>query len=199
MTSRGFAVTSWSRDAGIPESTLRSFLSGKSSSLRHDTLEKLAAAAGAAIAEVIGESDPISTSLVAIQPLAVRAELDGHAVIEKAEPGEPLYWRGTWVERYLSGNAENGRYLCIEGESLIDGIAPGDVVCIDLSRLNPSRDPGVFCVFDGRDVFVRRLQALTGSSGALRMLSDNELYPSYEIDARKVKIVGRVVWRSGAI
>jgi phage repressor protein C with HTH and peptisase S24 domain len=199
MALRGFTATSWSREAGVPESTLRSFLSGKSSALRHDTLEKLATAAGVTVAEVIGERRSDTRELVAIKPLAVRTELDGHAVVEDAPSGQPLYWRSEWIERYLSGKSENGRCLKIEGETLIEGVYDGDVVCLDLSRTNPNRDPGIYCVFDGRDLFVRRLQALAGSGGALRMLSDNDLYPSYEIDARKVQIVRRVVWRSGAI
>lgn len=199
MKSRRLAVTGWSRDAKVPESTLRSFLNGKSSAPRQDTLEKLAAAVGVSVSEMIGETRGQLPKFVAIKALSVRAELSGRFELNDTPSSQDLHWRGEWVEHYLGGNAENGRYLTIEGETLVEGLHQNDVVCVDLSRLNPGRDPGIYCVFDGRDILIRRLQALSGRGETLRMLSDNSLYPSYEVDAREVQVIGRVVWRAGAV
>lgn len=55
MKAKDLKPTPWAAKADVPESTLRSFLNGQARAPRHDTLEKLAGAAGVTIAEMIGE------------------------------------------------------------------------------------------------------------------------------------------------
>ena len=55
MDARGLEAASWAREAGVRASAIYNFFNKRSSSLRQDTVEKLAAAAGVPISQIFGE------------------------------------------------------------------------------------------------------------------------------------------------
>lgn len=55
MDARDLEAASWAREAGIRASAIYNFFNGRSNSLRQDTVEKLAAAAGVSISQIFGE------------------------------------------------------------------------------------------------------------------------------------------------
>lgn len=196
MKERGLNTHSWTKKAKLPESALRGFLAGRTQSMNASSLEKLARAEATSIAEMFGEAIPTRerTSMIKVLSYAVEG---GKLAIEYESGGAPVAWKRSWVETYLDGKAENGRIIEVPGDALAEEIRTGDVVCIHLGRTDPARDPGIYCVWDGAAVHLRRVQILPGKM--IRMLSDNPRYAQSDVKADAVQIVGRAVWRAGAI
>ena len=191
--------------AGLGPDLIRDLLRRPENRLLSDSLHRVAKVLGTTSSWLLGEEvmldaqmRPRKGALLAIEKLAVRAELGGRARIDRDNAAPKLYWPAEWVERFLDGKVRNARYYVLEGESYVAELNEGDVVCIDLMRIDPARDPGIYCLYDGNALAIRRLQMLPRGRG-VRVLSDNDRYPPYEIEGGAAQILGRVVWRGGAI
>jgi peptidase S24-like protein len=190
--------------AGLGPDLIRDLLRRPENRLLSDSLHRVAGVLGTTSSWLLGEEDmppvlqrPRKGSLVPIEKLVTHVEM-GRVRIDRDESAPRLYWPSEWVERYLDGRPANGRYHVIEGEAYVGELSQGDIVCLDLMRIDPARDPGIYCLHDGNAVMVRRLQVLPRGRG-LRVLSDNARYPAYEIERGAAHIVGRVVWRAGEL
>lgn len=55
--------------------------------------------------------------------------------------------------------------------------------------------PGVFVLDDGMGLVAKRLEHIPNSDPpAVRVISDNKLYPEYERTAEEIRIIGRIRW-----
>jgi hypothetical protein len=210
MARRHLNIHSWTKAAGIPDSNLRKFLewddrekSFKANSLSTDVLQPLADAAGASIGEILGEIPKIPQvrkrgDQLPIKRLQARFELDGSLVIER-EPTEPsLYWPRAWVDEYLGGRADDGRIHVINRPSTLNELRIGDVLCVNLKRTDSFRDPGPYVFHDGIGLGVRLLQELPAKK-LIRVMSDSAGYEPVDVANDDIRIIGRVVWRAGAL
>ena len=73
MEEKKLNAFSWAKKAGITESTIRHYLSGRNRSLTTLVLEKLANAAGASVADLIGENKVIRGAENQVAPAFDRA------------------------------------------------------------------------------------------------------------------------------
>lgn len=197
MAARNLTNFEWAKRAGVGEGTLRGFLAGRTDNLRSDVLQKLARAENVPVSEMLGEQQPSREYSRTIKAFAYRVEIDGRLVIEPESGGTPMAWRKTWVDRYLDGRAENGRIIEVTGDKTTSEMEGADYACIHLMRTDPARDPGIYLVWDGSNLHLRRLQVLPNKT--YRMLSDNSRYPAIDIGADQAQIIGRCVWRCGGL
>jgi phage repressor protein C with HTH and peptisase S24 domain len=79
----------------------------------------------------------------------------------------------------------------VRGDSMLPTLAEGDVVLINLKERSPS-PPGIFVLFDGLGLVVKRLEKLDDKK--IRILSDNSNYAPYNLNMDEIHIIGRVVW-----
>lgn len=94
----------------------------------------------------------------------------------------------------LRVSATNARIIEVQGDSMEPTLRPGDRVMINIADKRPS-PPGVFAVWDGFGIVVKRLEPIPNSDPpTLRLISDNEKHSAYERTLDEVCIVGRVVW-----
>ena len=78
---------------------------------------------------------------------------------------------------------------------MIPTLLPGDRVMINRSQTAPSPD-GLYAIFDGIGVSVKRLEVVKGSSPIrIRIKSDNPNHSTDEILATDLLVIGRVVCR----
>lgn len=202
MKDRALRVFPWAERAGVREGTLRAFLSGKSRSMRHETLEKLARAENATVGELIGEKPldrPANRDIVAIKGLKVEAALGGGMEVSDESEGEPFFFRKSWVEREVGKDGAQLRVITLRGDSMEPTLSDGDVALIRLSDSRMASDAGVYCLWDGNGLVVKRVERLPGRDSRLRLISDNPLYQPYEAALDEVKVIGRVIWRAGRV
>lgn len=203
MARRKLNIHGWTKSAGIADSNLRNFMVGDADTITLNVLQPLADAAGASISEIIGEIPRLPQvrkrgDQLPIKRLQAHIEMDGRLVIER-EPTEPsLYWPKAWVDEYLDGRADFGRIHVIERPSTLNEMRIGDVLCVHLMRIDPFRDPGPYVFHDGTTLGVRLLQAAPAKK-LIRMLSDSAGYEPVDVANDDIRIVGRIVWRAGAM
>jgi phage repressor protein C with HTH and peptisase S24 domain len=202
MAAHGLKIKPWAKQSNVGEGSLRNFLNGRTESLTHSTLEKLAFAANATIAEMIGEmagSPRPGKDLIAIHGLKITAGLGGGVDVSEEPLGDPVFFRKTMIERLTRGKRSQLRVIDLRGDSMEPTLFDGDRAMVDLNDVDVAGNPGVFCLWDGTGLVVKRLQLIPGERPLVRIKSDNHHYDTLDVDAQSVRVIGRVVWRSGRL
>lgn len=203
MEVRNIKPTPWAVAAGVPESTLRSFLDGTASAPRYDTLKKLAKAQKTIVAELAGERIQVPRAVrdsVPVKSLEVTAAMGGgregarYEIVDEPE-GPPFFFRRDWLETILAQHPGRLRVHWFGGRSMEPTINDGDVGLIHLDW--GGADPGIYTLWDGSGIVTKRLEAI--SSHRLRLISDNPQWPPYEAAVDEVMVIGRVIWRGGTL
>ena len=88
---------------------------------------------------------------------------------------------------------------CIVGDSMSPTLRAGEHVMVDISD-NNINIPGVFALFDGNAVMIRRVENIPGSAPQeILLISDNKMHENHKVLVDKIKIAGRVVWAARRI
>jgi phage repressor protein C with HTH and peptisase S24 domain len=88
---------------------------------------------------------------------------------------------------------EQIKIITVYGDSMVPDFLPGERVLVDLSDQTPS-PPGVFVVWDGFGLVIKRLEMVPYSNPpTVKLKSANEAYDTYERALSEVVINGRVI------
>jgi Peptidase S24-like len=101
------------------------------------------------------------------------------------------------VRGYSTAPAADLRFITVMGDSMEPTLQPGQRVLIDTGDRQPS-PPGVFVVWDGLGLVIKRVQMLPHSEPPrVKITSDNAKYDPYERTLEEAYIQGRVIgqWR----
>ena len=130
-------------------------------------------------------------------------ELDVRASAGDGLTGDNERVIGAWqvpsevVRFYSTAPANDLRIITVMGDSMEPTLQPGQRVLVDTGDRTPS-PPGVFVVWDGLGLVVKRVQVLAHSEPTrVRITSDNPKYEGYERTLAEAYIQGRVIgqWR----
>lgn len=201
MIIQGGSLRGFSRECGLSEATLRSYLSGDT----YPTLDRLEMIARA------GKVSPMELAFGASLPATVVHEDDVYSYV-------PLYdarcsaGNGAWNERsrvlvQLSFTRYSLRKkglsptdlacLRVDGDSMTGLLEDGDTVMIDLSR-NSLEGEGVYVVLLDDHLYAKRLQR--DFDGSVHIISHNKEYREIVVPKDRLAelcIVGRAVWAGG--
>jgi phage repressor protein C with HTH and peptisase S24 domain len=103
-----------------------------------------------------------------------------------------------FTRRWLRQQGLDPRHVSaiqVEGDSMEPTLRNGDEILVDETP-RPPRD-GIHVVRVDGVLLVKRLE--TGRPGVLVLKSDNPAYDPIELAPRDVEVVGRVVWKGGAL
>jgi phage repressor protein C with HTH and peptisase S24 domain len=163
---------------------------------------KLARFLGAAETE-LGASGDISSGLsagrrrdwVEIPRLALDASAGPGSFAEGEQPVGAFGFSAHWLRRQNLDPAMLSA-ISVSGDSMEPVLSDGDEILVDRSGRAP-RD-GIHVVrLDDEALLVKRLAF--GKPGTIVLISDNALYPQIELPAPRVRVIGRVVWKSGRL
>lgn len=99
-----------------------------------------------------------------------------------------------YLRHELRVTPDQTRIIEVQGDSMEPTLRSGDRVMVDL-RDNRPTPPGLFCVWDGFGVVVKRIEHIPNTDPPrLRISSDNTNHREYERTAEEVRIIGRIVW-----
>ncbi len=101
------------------------------------------------------------------------------------------------VRFYSTAPSAELRIITVMGDSMEPTLQPGQRVLVDTGDRTPS-PPGIFVVWDGLGLVVKRVQVLAHSEPTrVRITSDNAKYEPYERTLAEAYIQGRVIgqWR----
>lgn len=198
---QGGSVRVFSRECGLSEATLRSYLSGDT----YPTLDRLEMIARA------GKVSPTELAFGSSEPNAGTQDGDAYAYV-------PLYdarcsaGNGAWNERsrvlvQLSFTRYSLRKkglapadlacLRVDGDSMTGLLEDGDTVMID-QRRNTLEGEGVYVVLLDDHLYAKRLQRQF--DGSVLIISHNKEYQPMIVPKDRLaelQIVGRAVWAGG--
>jgi phage repressor protein C with HTH and peptisase S24 domain len=105
--------------------------------------------------------------------------------------GERYAFRRVWL--YSKGNVEDLVLIEAKGDSMDPTIAAGDAVLINCAEKRVI-EGHMYALRTQNAVMVKRLQPI--GAARIKVMSDNKLYDSYEIDlgSGDIDIIGQVVW-----
>lgn len=100
-------------------------------------------------------------------------------------------FRRTWLQS--KGHLENFVLFAVRGDSMEPTITDGDFVLIDRSQKQVVVG-NIYALRMDNAVMVKRLQPM--GAGCIKVMSDNKLYESYELDLEKgdIEIIGQIIW-----
>ncbi|WP_419905068.1 XRE family transcriptional regulator [Kiloniella sp.] len=108
--------------------------------------------------------------------------------------------KGNWflpsdyLRSELSVSPAAARIIEVQGDSMTPTLHSGDRVMIDTNDQRPT-PPGIFALWDGIGVVVKRLEHVPNSDPALlRISSDNANHNEYQRTFDEVNIIGRIIW-----
>jgi transcriptional regulator with XRE-family HTH domain len=141
--------------------------------------------------------EAISGRMLQIDELDVRAGAGSGLMAEREKIVAHWQVPSGVVRGYSTAPAEELRIITVMGDSMEPTLQPGQRVLVDTGDRMPS-PPGVFVVWDGLGLVVKRLQVLPHSDPPrVKITSDNTKYDSYERTIEEAYIQGRVIgqWR----
>jgi phage repressor protein C with HTH and peptisase S24 domain len=119
----------------------------------------------------------------------------GAVVTEDGDtPGRAYHFRQSWIRHKLKASPAQLRIMHVEGDSMALTLLDGDTVLVDMTRQLPN-PPGIFVLDDAMRLIAKRIEHIPNSDPpAVRVISDNKLYPEYERTADEIRIIGRIRW-----
>ena len=98
-----------------------------------------------------------------------------------------------YVSSYLDVSAKDSRLIVMQGDSMEPTLRSGDRIMISTTDKRPS-PPGVFAIWDGVGVAVKRLSVRITDPTKMDIISDNPIVPAIIAEIEGINILGRVVW-----
>ena len=109
--------------------------------------------------------------------------------------------KGTWqipehiLREVLRASADRIRVFEVIGDSMEPRLSEGDRVFVDVRYTSPTPE-GIFVLWDGYGIVVKRLQIVRGSDPTkVRIISVNEQYQPYDALLDEIRIIGRFAGR----
>ncbi len=139
-----------------------------------------------------------STALAPIPELDVRALAGGGAIPDLADPQAMIAeWQipFDFLRSHTQAAPAALRIIRVHGDSMVPDFRPGERVLVNTDDRLPS-PPGVFIVWDGFGLVIKRLEVVPYSEPAtVRLISANADYAVYERPLEDVTVNGRVIGR----
>jgi transcriptional regulator with XRE-family HTH domain len=145
------------------------------------------------------EDEAASGRIIRIEEMDVRAGAGaGAGLASQAENVVDTWQIPTAIIRaYSTAPANELRIITVMGDSMEPALQPGQRILVDTGDKKPS-PPGIFVVWDGLGLVVKRVQMLPHSDPVrVKITSDNPKYDPYERTLDEAYIQGRVIgqWR----
>lgn len=137
------------------------------------------------------------TGLLRIEELDVRASAGGGLAGDHENVVAEWQLPSGVIRQYSTAPAAELRIITVMGDSMEPTLLPGQRVLVDAGNRTPS-PPGIFVVWDGLGLVVKRIQVLPHSEPPrVKITSDNAKYDPYERTLDEAYIQGRVIgqWR----
>lgn len=201
----GESIHAFAQRSGISDSSLRSIVK-RGAMPAADTALQIAELTGVSVqwlvtgegsqaaAPPVGEAlGSAHTDLSFIERLDVEASAGAGSLVENEQYLDFIAIQTRYL-RHKGINPTAVRLLNIRGDSMEPTIRDGDIALVDTS-ISDIIDNAIYVLAVGNRLLIKRIHILM--SGALRLISDNPLYPHEDVPANEadfVRVSGRVVW-----
>jgi phage repressor protein C with HTH and peptisase S24 domain len=129
----------------------------------------------------------------------VRASAGTGAVVHSEKLVDFVAFDTNWLRQTIGVDPKHAAVITAIGDSMYPTIADGDVLVVDLS-VDRVLDNAIYALRFGDALSVKRVQLR--STGGLRIISDNTIYPPEDLGqdmVAELHVVGRIVWHGGVM
>lgn len=222
IAQTGVPATRWADAAGLTATTVTRRVNPKEdkdkSPLKPETLNKLAKAAGviepdfkdafyvsgplefepgvAPDAQAGLPTSVVTDGLTAIPEYDIKLSAGGGVEIDREDIKAHWHVPTALIRNELRRNPSDLSMVEVTGDSMAPKLLPGDRILVDHSDKNPT-PPGVFALWDGYGLVVKNMHRIHKSDPEkVTLISENGIYPPYDVLLEDIHIVGRVIWFS---
>ena len=201
-TIRQAGVKAVATKAGIPYTTLHSFVKNPSQKIKSDSLEAVQEAlkslgieSGETAAELVTVSGEDYTPIPIYD---IRASAGHGSLVEDGEPVAYQVYRKEWLRSLTRSSVEMLAAIEVAGDSMEPTLSNRDLVLVDLSSNRIVRDSIYVLLYEG-ELLVKRCQRDL-SDGSVLVRSDNQYYADFKLtEIDQIQVVGRVIWLGRAL
>jgi transcriptional regulator with XRE-family HTH domain len=143
------------------------------------------------------EDEAAAGRIIRIEELDVRVGAGGGLASQAENVVDTWQIPTAIIRAYSTAPANELRIITVMGDSMEPALQPGQRILVDTGDKKPS-PPGIFVVWDGLGLVVKRVQMLPHSEPVrVKITSDNPKYDPYERTLDEAYIQGRVIgqWR----
>lgn len=209
MKKRGLTSTELARRSDVLTSFIYDVISGKSKNPSTIRLSRIAESLGVSLTYLVrgeeySQNNPVQNSenkdFIYIPRITPDEYVnDDKKISSYTNENDTYQFSREWIRSHLNTNISNLRIFTINGDSMEPTLLHQDTVILDVSKKKPS-PPSIFIIFDGIGLTAKRLEYFSeNQSQRIRIISDNQLYSTYECSISEVSVIGRVVWFSREI
>ncbi|HWW56380.1 MAG TPA: S24 family peptidase [Sphingopyxis sp.] len=211
MKHRGASAKGLARTAGLGETVVRDILQGMTKDVKLGTIEKLAAALGMSLSDLLpdalGRARPVQGTPSDHAPLISAHAGDGAIALRHVDisyamgagsnfddyPDEmPVLFDPGFLRSLTQAPPEMLFVAEGDGDSMFPTMINGDQVIIDRTQRHLTMQDRIWALSVHGAAMIKRLR--TVGPNRVRIMSDNTTIPPEEVDADDVFIAGRVVW-----
>lgn len=193
------SVNAFAKRCELPEATLRGYIKGKYPTA--DKALRIAETSGVTVEWLVAGRGPprlieqaqTMTDMTFVERLDIEASAGHGALVDNEQALDFVAFQTRWLRR-KGINPAAVRLLNIRGDSMEPTIRDGDIALVDTS-IDDIIDNAIYVLVVGNRLLIKRIHILM--SGALRLISDNVIYPHEDVPASEaefVRVSGRVVW-----
>ncbi len=152
--------------------------------------------------EIEGEDTPASglptstpvDGTIRIPEYDIKLSAGGGVLIDREDIKANWSFARDYITRELRLNPSSLSMVEVTGDSMSPKLLPSDRILVNHADTNPT-PPGVFALWDGYGLVVKNVQRVHRSEPEkLLLISENPIYPPYEVLTDEITIIGRVVW-----
>jgi phage repressor protein C with HTH and peptisase S24 domain len=137
-----------------------------------------------------GEGEPLKK----IARLDVRASAGPGAFAGQEATSEAMGFSDRMLRSLAGGDPSGLSLISVAGDSMEPTLSDGDDILVNRLDGFPRLRDGIYVLRLGDALHVKRI-ACGPDASRITLVSDNETYPPWaNIDAKAVKVIGRVVW-----
>ena len=198
MVRKGLNPKTLAERANVGRSFVYDILNGKSSNPTGNKLTAIAEQLDVSVQyllsgvhQVLNPKQTEWSSVVEIPSIDIESSAGGSIAVMNESDRKPYYFRSDWIHKKLRSRPEDLRAVFVKDDGMHPTFMQGDMMLINITLKSPN-PPGIFILFDGAGLVVKRLEMI--DKDRIRVLSDNDKYTSYEREISTTNITGKVVW-----
>lgn len=185
-------VQAVAEQAGVPPTTLYSFVSGKAKRMMDDTRDKVIRALEVLQAD---GAAPVPEDFTPVPIFDIRASAGAGALMEDGAPTAYQPYRESELSRW---NLTDLAVIQVGGDSMWETLHDGDKVLVNRGERRIVK-PGIYIIAYEGELLVKRCQRNL-NDGSVLVSSDNPAYASFKVDEPdRLNVIGRVVWIGRAL
>ncbi|MEW5970250.1 MAG: S24 family peptidase [Pseudomonadota bacterium] len=115
----------------------------------------------------------------------------GSGCINHDETIEYIPFPKIYINNIIKVSPQNLNVICVSGDSMYPTIQDQDLILIDRSIDNLSKE-GIYTFRQAENLQIKRLQIIENNN--IKVNSDNKFYDSYITTLKDIEIIGIVVW-----